>query len=488
MDQQKYFWNCYQSKTCNDGNLAAEPGHSNHQLGTAVDFVMDGSGWGDTGISGFFNKYLEQYDLVRGVSNEDWHVSHGKDEGSGTTDADCTSHEGKYPQYYQGNYEESDHENSSENWTTIPYGQGTVASSGCGPTSMAMLATAVTGRDIYPQDVINLTKSTGSYTTIGDPYSKLDSIVAKEYGFEVIAETYTSKDDAKTKIRDYLNKGYMIHLSGEGAHNGFSNKHTDGHYVGIFKIDSNDNVWVANSNSVGNSTVPLQDIIDAIHGGDFGAIKGSGGSGNSCFNYCSGDGSGGNNTLDEGGLTIEQAKTFMMNYGANNGNSTSDTLGAYWDLCNGSGSNCVSFSVFFMKKFTGISTPSDNMWGNGVEIVSNLKKRDAEATYGSSPKVFSVLSTPSSSSFGHTAVVLGHHDGKWVVGHASCSYSGAGKGNGGNGELNGAGDSKGGGSGFIAIENTDDPTKWQWVQAGVEFAYPKSVDTEKIKKYLDNGQ
>ncbi len=43
MERQSYFWNCYQSKRCNGGKLAARPGWSNHQMGFSVDIVMDGS-------------------------------------------------------------------------------------------------------------------------------------------------------------------------------------------------------------------------------------------------------------------------------------------------------------------------------------------------------------------------------------------------------------------------------------------------------------
>ena len=44
----------------------------------------------------------------------------------------------------------------------------------------------------------------------------------------------------------------MIHLAGGGCHEGFATANskgecTDGHYVGIFSIDDNDKIWVANS-------------------------------------------------------------------------------------------------------------------------------------------------------------------------------------------------------------------------------------------------
>lgn len=38
--EQEYFWNCYQTGRCNNGNLAARPGYSNHQNGRAVDISI----------------------------------------------------------------------------------------------------------------------------------------------------------------------------------------------------------------------------------------------------------------------------------------------------------------------------------------------------------------------------------------------------------------------------------------------------------------
>ncbi len=430
---------------------------------------------GYSGASGF---------SVTNMNGENGHFFRYK---NSVASADCNSFEGDYPQYYQGDYENSDHENSDQNWTKIPYGAGYVDSSGCGPTSMAMLTTVATGKDVYPQDIIRITKPTGDYTAQTVP-TVLDKIVGEEYGFEVEGDSYDGKKDAYNKIKDYLNKGYMIHLSGEGVHAGFSNYATDGHYIGLFRIDSDDKVWVANSNSVGNSQVPLQSIIDAIHNGGFSIIKANGGKGGgsgSCFSYCE-DGGGSGGPVGDDGLTIEQAKTFMMNYGENKNDSSRKTVGdSMWNMCNGGGSNCVTFSAFFMLKFTSIK--QDGLWGNGNQVVPNLKARSSvDATFGTEPRVYAVLSTPEM----HTAVVLGHHDGKWIVGHASCGYQGKGRGNGGSGNLNEDGDmgwGSGGGSGFIAIEESDDPANWQWLNPGYSFAYPTNVDTAKIEEYLKNG-
>lgn len=38
--EQQYFYNCYRTGRCNNGNLAAKPGYSNHQNGRAVDLSI----------------------------------------------------------------------------------------------------------------------------------------------------------------------------------------------------------------------------------------------------------------------------------------------------------------------------------------------------------------------------------------------------------------------------------------------------------------
>jgi hypothetical protein len=39
--EQEYFYNCYLTKQCNNGNKAAKPGTSNHQNGVALDIHMN---------------------------------------------------------------------------------------------------------------------------------------------------------------------------------------------------------------------------------------------------------------------------------------------------------------------------------------------------------------------------------------------------------------------------------------------------------------
>lgn len=72
MAQQEYFWNCYQTKACNNGNVAAQPGYSNHQGGLAVDFNV--GDW-NSSISVWFTSNLSAFGLARSVPSEAWHVS-----------------------------------------------------------------------------------------------------------------------------------------------------------------------------------------------------------------------------------------------------------------------------------------------------------------------------------------------------------------------------------------------------------------------------
>ncbi len=211
------------------------------------------------------------------------HACEGKSNSSSSgystsTAGHCSTFQGDYPQYLQGNFEKSDHPADLDDWSDDPYGPGeTVASAGCGAVSMAMLATVASGEDIYPQDIIEL---------LGDKYYyqnsplALDPIVGKKYGFEVeTISGLSSKTEVYDQMKKYLNDGYMLHFSGEGCHEGFAFAHSDGsctagHYVGIFSIDSNDKVQVANSGYMGNSETDLQNLVDAFHHGYFTAIKG----------------------------------------------------------------------------------------------------------------------------------------------------------------------------------------------------------------------
>lgn len=181
-------------------------------------------------------------------------------------------------------------------------------------------------------------------------------------------------------------------------------------------------------------------------------------------------------TIESGGLNIDQAKKLTMNYGANKNNSTKSILssGNYWTGQSGGynyGSNCVSFVVFFLRKFTSTNYAG----GDGGKSVAKLGK--AGVPTGSEPRVGAIFSW-SNSSYGHTGVVLGIDGDNIIVGHASYSRKSA----------RGAGDGtiSGGGIAFIKSGNKNDPNVW-YGKKPTEFAYPENIDLSSIEKYLSSG-
>lgn len=186
----------------------------------------------------------------------------------------CTTYEGDYPQYFQ----------SAEPWGSINYPAGsgtTIAGAGCGAASMAMLTTVATGQDVFPQDVAEITASTPYYDVGGSGMTNNDIKVCEKYGCKVENVSWSSFEDAISKIKQYLKDGWMIHLSGQG-NPPFSSV---GHYIGIFKLVDENTVMVADS-SGGNKEWDLHDLVYAGMHYDFSVIRGNG-SKNTCDNdFC----------------------------------------------------------------------------------------------------------------------------------------------------------------------------------------------------------
>lgn len=63
--------NCYRSKRCNNGNLAAAPGTSNHGIGLAVDLNSSAKG-----VYSWLSKNAHKYGFIRTVASEKWHWEH----------------------------------------------------------------------------------------------------------------------------------------------------------------------------------------------------------------------------------------------------------------------------------------------------------------------------------------------------------------------------------------------------------------------------
>ncbi len=85
MAEQSHLYQCFKNQSCNNGNIAALPGYSNHQNGLALD--LSTSSW--------LTRNASRFGFARTVPKEAWHFEfHGKDPGGpcshGSTDATAT--------------------------------------------------------------------------------------------------------------------------------------------------------------------------------------------------------------------------------------------------------------------------------------------------------------------------------------------------------------------------------------------------------------
>ena len=162
----------------------------------------------------------------------------------------------------------------------------------------------------------------------------------------------------------------------------------------------------------------------------FTALGGSANSAGSSYDcYVVGSG-GGRLAPGASGMTLEEAQAFMEAYkAAISGHSDSDLKSLYGmtdnDCSGGIGYNCVSFSRYFINMYTNnyITNHIKVPLGNGKDIVGNLISGNYGFTDGgSTPRVYSIFSTGSSSGFGHTGVVLGinTNNNTIVIGEAAC--------------------------------------------------------------------
>ncbi len=130
--------------------------------------------------------------------------------------------------YFQGDY------------ANYAYGRsGTIATSGCGPTSMAMILTYLTGETITPVDTSAYSVQHGYRCEGNGTYAALFPAMAKEYGLECEQLSPTSQN-----IIQSLQEGKVLI-----AHMGPGTFTSGGHYIVLKGLDENGRVIVADPNS-----------------------------------------------------------------------------------------------------------------------------------------------------------------------------------------------------------------------------------------------
>ena len=308
----------------------------------------------------------------------------------------CTTYEGEYPEYIQ----------SDSAWGDMSYGPGcTMANCGCGAASMAMLATVATGDDIFPNDIADLLGDKWYWST---PVTTNDPIVGEHYGFEVKTDESSSEEETKTKFREYLNNGYMIHFTGAGCYPGFQSGSycSPGHVVGIFSIDGNDNVMLADSAFGGNQEVSLDVVAKAKTWAQFTAIKG----GSTERNACDGTACKNSSSVNLSSLTDEQAQKIADYYNSDEvtaSNFIGGEIPSIYDKV-----NCVSFSYWFVSAFTDASDKGATtaLIGDGSYIADTGLPNILGWENGNDPTPYSIFGGAGSEPWSHTGVVVGTTD------------------------------------------------------------------------------
>ncbi len=133
-------------------------------------------------------------------------------------------------------------------------------------------------------------------------------------------------------------------------------------------------------------------------------------------------------SLSAGGMTLDQGVKFMNDYKTNPDNEQYVT-GADKTCAGGPLANCVSFSMYFVHKYTTLKQSGGA--GNGSTVVAKLISQNPEAKNGHSPQPYAIFSTASGNQdcgdvkCGHTGIILGVDvaKGTVVVGEAGCNGS-----------------------------------------------------------------
>lgn len=169
MEEQQYFWNCYQTGKCNNGNLAARPGYSNHQNGRALDLTT----------SGWLAKNAGRFGFKRTVPSEDWHYEYfGDDPGGPCSRSTCAGFKGA---------------------TEGAIGEKYRALGGCGSVLGGPLTSELPTKDgvgrynVFERGSIYWSPETGAHAVVGAIRDKW-----KEHNWEIGLLGYPTTDELKT--------------------------------------------------------------------------------------------------------------------------------------------------------------------------------------------------------------------------------------------------------------------------------------------------
>ena len=294
------------------------------------------------------------------------------------------------------------------------YGDETMSEAGCGPTSMAMVATGLNGaRGTSPIDMAEYSRKHGFRDETGTNWNFIDK-ASNDFGFN------SNKQYAPTSdfISNQLDNGNPVILSGQG---GMGTPYTSGgHYVVATGKDNNGNIMINDPRGKQYSGAYPESVVANNANVAWGISKknrgGRGSSKRRFFGIRKGGGRGADSELQAKARAAVCA-TMTALKGKLRYTMGGDRSKVIQALTTGSGAgDCSSTCYYVYKECTGIdigsSTSTQINNANGVDVDTNTGGIPDEANL--LPGDLLYYAKPNSSSVGHVEMYMGNGT---VMGH-----------------------------------------------------------------------
>lgn len=145
----------------------------------------------------------------------------------------------------------------------------TICWGGCGPTSFAILATVLLGREILPTETNNLAGLGGQLALGQGSYHTITNYLAQQYGLQYKAfSSGGTREGCIAAVNSALQDGWMLHVAGGNMYGTGNAPFTpDGHYIGIAGLTPDGKWLIADSVSAksghGNKAYDPADVLNA---------------------------------------------------------------------------------------------------------------------------------------------------------------------------------------------------------------------------------
>lgn len=169
-------------------------------------------------------------------------------------------------EYPPGNANIPYYNQTDKRWATHPYGKSTIYSAGCGPTSLAMVVSGLTGQRVTPDVVADWSYRNGHRAEGQGSYWSLMTAGGRNYGLKV---EQVSRRDPKAIVKA-LSEGYPVIVAMGRGH--FTN---GGHFIVLRGLTSDGKVLVYDSASMNRSNMAWDLSIIMNESSTKGGINGS---------------------------------------------------------------------------------------------------------------------------------------------------------------------------------------------------------------------